>query len=115
MSKPQVTARTVKTTRGDEPFGWFDDAEMKQAEHPLAIVGRSMAILQSLAFGVDGEGDMKRVFDGLSTAIIDLAKAKNYDALGWLLYGLEAATKAEYREDWPASERPRLATDEDAS
>ena len=114
MSKAKVTARAAKAAWSDEPFGWFDDEEMKQAEHPLAVVGRAVQVLHFVAYGVDGEGDMGRVFDGVGTAIIKLAKSKDYESLGWLLYGLEATVRAQYREDWPIIEPATPGRNEDA-
>lgn len=101
----QKEARPVSNTvRNDEPFSWFDDVQMKQAEHPLAVVGRAVQLLYTVAFGADGEGEVGRAFDGIGQAVINLAKSKQYDTLGWLLYGLEATVKPEYRRDWPLSE-----------
>ena len=87
--------------RAQQPFGWIDDSEMRRAEHPLAVVGRAVAVLHWTAFGQTGQQNGWRVFEGLAEAIETLAKHREYDALGWLLYGLE-----ELVEEGMSDERP---------
>ena len=107
MSKAKVTASAAKAAWDAEPFGWIDDTEMLKAEHPLAVVARAVVVLQAVARGPAGEQDAGRVFDGLAEAIVGLARRREYDALGWLLYGLEemavAAEPHHRREEWPLS------------
>ncbi len=103
MSKAKVTARAAKAARSDEPFGWIDiESEMRTA-HPLAVMARAVAILQRVAFGETGMQDGFRVIDGLIEAIMALAKHEEYDAIGWLLYGLEETVEGDRREEWPLS------------
>lgn len=102
MSKAKVTARTANAARSGEPFGWID-IESEVTAHPLAIVARAVAILQRVAFGETGMQDGFRVIDGLIEAIVALAKHGEYDALGWLLYGLEEMVPEGERKEWPLS------------
>lgn len=102
MSKAKVTARAVKAAWSDEPFGWIDDTEMRRAEHPLAVVARAVAVLQRVAL-YDGALDGSRIFDGLAMAMVKLAEHGEYDALGWLLYGLEEMVPEGERKEWPLS------------
>ena len=88
--------------RTEECYGWIDESELRTA-HPLAVMARAVAICQRVAFGETGEQDGFRVFDGLAEAIVALAKHGDYDALGWLLYGLEEMVAEDQREEWPLS------------
>ena len=89
---------------GGEPYGWYDEEALKQ-NHSLRVVGRAYGLLHYLCVGIAeyrepaASKQASCLAAGITGAIHALARHGEYDALGWMIYGLEGLLDEEVRRE----------------